>query len=355
MKGDSKRQRLGLRNKSSTLSDLESHGITTFTDEEAVEKPSSPSQVAGSNGSHLTLLLALILLWYGAAIVAITTTKRVLLIVSMPYTLCLCQFTIATIATKVYSLFFAATKTSSNVFHMGSPVRRLLYQISTTYTLGFIFTNISFSLVNANFAETVKAAEPISSVALAYFFFRESVSRLGCLALLPICIGVAISCTNEVSFDIFGFMSAAMSNVCFSHRAVVAKYLFNTYPGANLDEMTMFHVISYLGLLILIPLVMLKEWGLVGLVRSEDFVFFVVLLVINGLAYTTYNVTSFYVLNRTNIITHAILNVFRRVFIIIGTSVYFGITLSNNNIIGIIIAFLGLILFIISTKKIEKS
>lgn len=47
------------------------------------------------------------------------------------------------------------------------------------------------------------------------------------------------------------------------------------------------------------------------------------LFVINGVFYTFYNFASFLVLSRTNLVTHAVLNVCRRVVIILFTSYYF--------------------------------
>eukprot|EP01035_Chromulina_nebulosa_P019973 gene19973-25942_t len=53
-----------------------------------------------------------------------------------------------------------------NIKSLQSSYSYLVYQIATSYTFGFIFTNIAFSLVNASFAETVKAGEPLSTVLL---------------------------------------------------------------------------------------------------------------------------------------------------------------------------------------------
>ena len=39
------------------------------------------------------------------------------------------------------------------------PERKLVRSIALTYTLGFVFTNVSLALCNASFSETVKSAE----------------------------------------------------------------------------------------------------------------------------------------------------------------------------------------------------
>ena len=70
-----------------------------------------------------------------------------------------------------------------------------------------------------------------------------------------------------------------------------------------------------------------------------------ILYICNGIAYTTYNLMSFLVLVRTNIATHAVLNVFRRVFIIVFTAMYFRNHLSTLNMLGILLSIMGVLLF----------
>ena len=50
---------------------------------------------------------------------------------------------------------------------------RTLYLLDASYTCGFVLTNVAFSLINANLAETVKSAEPITSVAMGMWLLHE--------------------------------------------------------------------------------------------------------------------------------------------------------------------------------------
>ena len=71
--------------------------------------------------------------------------------------------------------------------------------------------------------------------------------------------------------------------------------------------------------------------------------------------YSIYNLTSFLVLSRTDLISHAVLNVFRRVVIIVFTSYYFSIVLLPLNIMGIAIAVFGVLLFCYSRSREKKT
>lgn len=235
--------------------------------------------------------------------------------------------------------------------------------------MGFVFTNVAFSMgerffleknesisfeliplspVNASFAETIKSAEPLSSVFLGYFFFNEGTSMMTYFTLLPICIGVGISCIDDVSFHLLGFLSAAASNFCFSSRAVLTKHMFKFNPQ-SMDETTLFSYISQIGTSLLIPMVVLLEghkvWEHFFNTPGGGSTGVLLLMLANGAAYTTYNLVSFLVLSRTDLVTHAVLNVFRRVVIILFTSYYFSVPMSTLNLFGVGLAVGGVLLF----------
>ncbi len=228
----------------------------------------------------------------------------------------------------------------------------VLYITAFSYTLGFLFTNMAFSVVTASFTETVKAGEPISSVIMAYIILGEVENVPTYMCLIPICAGVACSCLHDDAFSTFGFACAALSNLCFSTRAVYAKKLMKSFSD-TFTEVTLFGYVSGIGLCLLVPVAAYME----GTKLYEKFFMDIDnsyigsrstlagLVISNGLAYTCYNTMSFLVLTRTNMVTHAILNCMRRVFIIVFTCYYFDVKLSNTNLAGVGIAVAGVVFF----------
>ena len=67
---------------------------------------------------------------------------------------------------------------------------------------------------------------------------------------------------------------------------------------------------------------------------------------LNGLCYCIYNQTSFLVLSRVSFVTHATLNVMRRVVIICATSWFFATTITHTNFLGICLAIGGFAYFL---------
>jgi solute carrier family 35 protein E1 len=182
---------------------------------------------------------------------------------------------------------------------------------------------------------------------------NENISFNTYLTLIPVCLGVGISCYHDNAFNLFGFLLAAASNFGFSTRAVVAKKMNQQYPDA-IDDINMFSIISLEGMILLVPVTILFEGGSIAALLQPsalstsmqlNFVNFCLLLLLNGIMFAIYNLASYIVLRKTDLITHSVLNAFRRVFIIVFTTMYFQSQLSMMNLMGIFIAVGGVVLF----------
>mmetsp|Transcript_5357 Transcript_5357/g.8836 ORF Transcript_5357/g.8836 Transcript_5357/m.8836 type:complete len:187 (+) Transcript_5357:1-561(+) len=181
---------------------------------------------------------------------------------------------------------------------------------------------------------------------------HQTYSPFSYSCLVLICLGVGLSCVGVDGFSAWGFLCAVASNFCFSYRAVLAKKLSVLFPG-EVDELTLFSRIAVTGCAVMLPLTLLLEgksvWAL--LTASSDTALhlstgaLLSLLLFNGAAYCAYNLLSFFVLYRTDIIMHAILNVCRRMVIIVFTAYFFRVRVSSLNAAGIALALCGVLLF----------
>jgi len=349
--------------------------------------------VFGGSGQKRVPVSYLAVLWYTSAAVAVTSSRGILRVTHLPFCLSACQFVISTGFTYTLLRWVLPwwTKGSFRVnlrdLPRESPERYIVHSIALTYTLGFLFTNVALSLCNASFAETVKAAEPISSLALAQLSRGEdAVSRIEWLTTLPIVAGVGLSSYSETSFHVLGFLAAGTSNFMFSLRALHAKQLRRNHGSpVGLDDLHLFFRISRFGSKLLVPIALLFEGralfrllfstpvamatsptvgGLLanstepvpgglespalelGAAPTLSLSQILLLVLLNGICYCTYNQTSFVVLGRVPFVTHATLNVMRRVFIIIVTSWYFQTAINGLNMFGIALAISGFSLFL---------
>lgn len=306
----------------------------------AASSPTKPQ--SSSNGMAITILY--IILWYTTSMMAITTSKLTMQAAKVPLVLCSVQFLCATVV-------------SGTVLALqGLPLRlpgkeaKVLGATSFTYTLGFFFTNLAFSLANASFVETVKSGEPISTVVLAYFLLGELERVSTYASLIPVVIGVGMASSGEAGGSLSAFIATVGSNFGFSARAVFAKQLkvhHKESPSAKSD-VSLFFQISWMGLVALLPFALVTEGPtLSAAFTSPAFepVRFLAVILVNGLMYTSYNQFSFMVLSRVSTSSHAVLNVCRRVCVIGATTLFFGTPLSMLNMVGIVVAVAGMFWF----------
>ena len=105
---------------------------------------------------------------------------------------------------------------------------------ASMHGLGHIAANISFAAVAISLTHTVKTLEPVFNVAMSKLVLGTSTSVPVALSLLPITLGVAAASASELSFNWTGFISAMLSNLTFSFRAVYSKKVCFEHPSRQL-------------------------------------------------------------------------------------------------------------------------
>ncbi|KAJ1625799.1 triose-phosphate transporter family-domain-containing protein [Pavlovales sp. CCMP2436] len=232
-----------------------------------------------------------------------------------------------------------------------SAARSSLFWLCLVYSLGFSLTNASFGAVNASFVDTVKAAEPISTVALAALFLsNEKMTPRVLLALLPIVGGVGISSMAEASASLIGLAFALGSNLCFSARSIAAKLVGKHMGAARMDGANLFVHVNILGLMALVPAALLLEGRqlaeLASSLPDEQLVASARLFAFNGLMYYLNNQMNFIVLEQVDTLTHGIINCGRRVANILFAIMWFGNKVTVFNGAGISLAIAGGFLYV---------
>ena len=297
--------------------------------------------------------------------IAIITAKAVLLAVACPASLCVVQFVVAA---------FGSRQLIGSVPAVGRAERNLVVGIALSYAGGFLLTNAAIAIAAPSFVETFKAAEPLSTVALATFALGEWERPRTLLALLPIVMGVALASSGSgATFSVFGMLLALASNISFSGRAVLTKALQRGYPAAEAasSDACLFYHVSRLGMWLLLPVALLLDTralldalgfssgsssvGSTGVaadagaegaqLRGTSSAWLALLLLANGCAHATYNGVSFMVLGRVSAATHAVLNIVRRVAVIGVSAAFFGTYISPLNASGIALAAVGVLGF----------
>lgn len=99
----------------------------------------SSGKASGITSESIYILPLLVFIWYITAIITITSTKEIMNRFEFPFLLCSIQFFFSSILSCMYIWLSSSSRAIPSIGVA------LIYRISFTYTLGFIFTNFAFS------------------------------------------------------------------------------------------------------------------------------------------------------------------------------------------------------------------
>jgi drug/metabolite transporter (DMT)-like permease len=173
-------------------------------------------------------LLACVLTWYSTSAVCNTTARKLLTRMPLPLWLCVVQFACAA---ALGFMYLNVLRPSLRV-KPAPEAMQTLTRLAFVFTLGFVFVNAGYVVVNVSLAETLRSAEPIFSVLFAKLWLREEyISSVTLLSLAPIVLGGAFSSGGDSTFNLGGLFFVCMSNTAFALRSIITKHLRQVYPG----------------------------------------------------------------------------------------------------------------------------
>ena len=321
-----------------------------------------------SSGSGRRLRLGMyFVVWYVSSAICNTSSRAILTVIPVPLLLCVSQFAFAVIATYVT---LTVVRGQPRPVPVPGEAKRLMNKLALVYTMGFVFVNAGYLVVNVSLAETLRSLEPVVSVVLARLWLRdEPVSLLTQLTLVPIVLGGSLSSAGDRSFSMLGLFFVCISNASFSMRSVYAKHLKPVY---GVDAVNVFFQLSFIGLQGLVGLCCALavfgalvsfgplsgvSLGVIGTpsaplqVEDVDVGYVFKLVLANGVTYALYNQMSFLVLAEVEMVTHAVGNAFRRVVTIVWSVFLFRNPVNPTNAAGIFLAVFGVVAYSLSKKS----
>jgi drug/metabolite transporter (DMT)-like permease len=242
------------------------------------------------------------------------------------------------------------------------PAARELVLAGAFFSAGFLATNLGFSGSSAAFVETVKAAEPITSALAAWGAGIEAVTARQFASLGTVVAGVLLSTlagrrrgaaagggdggAATAPSQLRACAVVMVANLCFSFRGLYQKLFRKTAEGGAMDDLNLQFRMQQTGVIILVlPVLFVEAQSLFEGERTgvdtNSLLRYLSLALLNGCAFTGYNLASTYILSRISVVHHAALNCLRRVFAIIVTSILFGIPITWAGSAGILLAVLG--------------
>ena len=175
-----------------------------------------------------------------------------------------------------------------------------------------------------------------------FLWTGEGVDRRTILSLFPIVFGVVYASVNELEFNTVGFVCALISTIVGVWQSVYLKMLMRM----GMEKNFLHWCNGTVSWVLLLPIVFFCEYNM-GTYRHIN----VANLVISAVVQYMSSIASYYTMSLVTSLSYSICSTFKRVSIILASVAYFGKTLTLSNLLGIIIASLGAVMYNLNSKR----
>jgi solute carrier family 35 protein E1 len=240
-----------------------------------------------------------------------------------------------------------------------------LLPVGAAHSAGQILTVASLGAVAVSFTHTVKALEPGVNAIASGLLLGQVFHPFVYLSLVPVFAGVAMASAGEMSFTMFGFLTAFGSNFAFVLRNVLSTK-FGSVGQMGDDAVTrktnQLSVLTTVAALVLLPFVVFIPGGLLEAPAAWDAAMstgiapfkMAMLIIMSGFHFFMYQMSSFWVLSCVQPITHSVLNTLKRIVIIIVSVIVFRNPVSVLSGSGTLVAIGGVLLYSLTKQHYAK-
>ena len=343
----------------------------------AIRNNISESESVQANIRNKLEVVLYLILWYFLSAVYNIYNKKALNCLALPWFVATVQMGTGLLLLIPLWIFKLRELPASNISDFFE-VAGFMKSVALYQTLTHISGVIALGSGVVSFTQVVKASEPVFTAGISAIFLREYLPWQVYMSLVPVCVGVAIASTKELSFSWYCLTAGILANVFGAARGVFGKTQMcgETSCLEQLSPPNYYAVLTILSFLMLIPVTTLLEGNqILSIFRSA--VHHIQLFMsshgicpssivkhslseslssqkqFEGLLYSLgsgvlfylYNEVSFRTLNKVHPVTHAVSNTVKRIVIILSSVMVFNNKMTPTVIFGTCLAISGVFMY----------
>ncbi|KAJ3304516.1 suppressor of loss of ypt1 [Kappamyces sp. JEL0829] len=292
-------------------------------------------------------------LWYASSAITNNIGKEILLEFKFPVTLTIVQFAFVSLFSALYGALVTRT-----LKPMTWNIIRTTIPLSCFQILGHIFSSVALTYVTVSFSHTIKALSPVLTISIYWLFFRIVHSQRVYTALLVLTLGVMLVCATNLKFNWAGFFCAFSSTLIFVVQNIFSKRIFtdtslNVQNSVKMDKLNLLFYSGTMAFVLMLPIWFSAE-GLSVLDADRPSIHLIGLFFLNGVTHFSQAIFAFTILSLVSPITYSIASLVKRIFVITASILWFGDLVSLAQGSGIALTFLGLYLYHLAEREVEK-
>lgn len=247
--------------------------------------------------------------WFGWSIVYNIYNKEALINIQNPYVVTAIQTTAALLG----SLKLLNSHNKHDIINLFIRERTFLFAciiMSTGQWFGNYFANLASQEMSYATVNIIKSSEPIISMIIMYSLFRQSLNIIKNLLIIPIIIGIILCTQNDITYSHEGAFLCILSNISHVIKTITTKKYFS--EKYYLDGNTLFGISMFGSFIICLP-IMIQQLEYLKKINIDGWFY----LFMSSISYYFNSVAAFDVMAKVFPVSFSVLNIYKRVIIIL--------------------------------------
>lgn len=215
-----------------------------------------------------------------------------------------------------------------------------LFILSIGQYYGNYFGNLATTILNISSVNIIKSSEPIVSMIIMYFLFKQKQTIYKILLIFPIIFGISLCSVGDITYSHYGAILCTLSNIFHIFKIIISKKYF--IEDLNYQSKTLF-VLSMGGSFILSIPILITNWNILFTLSTTNIMY----LILSSVGYYYNSIAAFDLITKVPPVSFSVLNIYKRIVII---AAFFILQLQipdSKTLCGLLMSNVGLYLYMI--------